>query len=36
IVKNLSFELAAGTRYWVQLSGAGRDTLDLMVSPPAE
>lgn len=36
IVKNLSFELAAGTRYWIQLSGAGRDTLDLMVSSPAE
>ena len=36
IVKNLSFELAAGTRYWIQLSGAGRDAAELMVSAPAE
>jgi hypothetical protein len=36
IAKNLSFELAAQTRYLLQLSGAERESVDVMVFPPAE
>jgi hypothetical protein len=34
--KNLTFELAADTPYFVQLSGAARQAMGLLVSPPGD
>ncbi len=36
VAKNLSFELSADTLYFVQLSGAGRPSVGLLISPPAD